>query len=327
MGQLSGKRRWLICGAVGIIILALVAIVPVGGGDLRSVSGSQLRVKTMDYSAFSAAPPERPLDLLFIHHSVGGQWLADVGPGIGEDCINVSHPEGGGLRTRLEQAGYVIHEASYGSEVGAKTDLFDWLPKFRDHMAQVLGCARQDTVLVPPARNCIVMFKSCYYNNGFEGPGQSPGNPQGPELTLANARAAYTALLPEMGKQPGVLFVCVTTPPLAPRYKPEPLWKSAARKVLGKMDLRQKLIMRGRLSREFANWLKADDGWLKDYPQRNVVVFDYYDILTGHGASDLLKYPTDEGFNSHPSAEGQRLAAEAFVPFLNRVVRFAGLVK
>ncbi len=326
MGRLNKKKFWLF-GAVGaIILLAALAQIPVGGADLRSVPGTLSKVAPMDLSAFSAAAPSRPLDLLFIHHSIGGIWLADPGPDQGEDSINVTHPDGGGLRRRLEQQGYVVHEASYGSQIGQSTDLFDWLPKFRDQMAQVLTCAGQDAVLAPPAQNRIVIFKSCYYNNGFEGRGQSPGSPQGPVLTLANAQAAYAALLPEMRKHPEVLFVCVTTPPLAPRIKPDPLWKALARKILGKPDLRQKLAMRGELSRQFANWLKADDGWLKDYELHNVDVFDYYDVLTGNGATDLLKYPTGEGFDSHPSAEGQRTATEAFVPFLNRAVRRAGLV-
>ena len=49
--------------------------------------------------------------------------------------------------------------------------------------------------------------------------------------------------------------------------------------------------------------------------------------MTGGRRSDLLVYPTNDGLDSHPSSEGQRRAAEAFVPFLNRAVRRAGLVE
>ena len=54
-------------------------------------------------------------------------------------------------------------------------------------------------------------------------------------------------------------------------------------------------------------------------------MFDYYDILTGKGQSDLCVYPTGDGYDSHPSREGNGKAAAAFVPFLNQAVRRAGL--
>jgi hypothetical protein len=325
MGRWSRKNFWLICLAAAAIILVAVAQIPVGGEDLRQLPGSSLRAIPMDLTAFSSAPPDHPLDLLFIHHSVGGQWLADPGPEVGQDCVYVTYPDGGSLRARLEQQGYLVHEASYSSQVGDQTDLFDWLPKFRDHMAQVLACARQDAVLTPPARNRIVLFKSCFPNNAFEGDGTPPGDPRGPALTLANAQATYLALLPEFQKYPDVLFVCVTTPPEALRLDPQPLWKALARRVLGKADRSGKLLARAATARRFANWLQAGNGWLKGYELKNVAVFDYYDILTGDGASDGLQYPTGGGYDSHPSSEGQRRATEALLPFLNRAVRRAGL--
>jgi hypothetical protein len=84
-------------------------------------------------------------------------------------------------------------------------------------------------------------------------------------------------------------------------------------------------IVSARLAREFNNWLAGKDGWLKDSTLTNVVVFDYYDVLTQHGASNWSRYPTGDGFDSHPSREGNQMAAKAFVPFLNRAVHRAGL--
>ena len=63
--------------------------------------GSGTRVVPIDLSTFSEAPPDHSLDLLFIHHSTGGQWLADPGLEEGVDCIfNIfkTHPNGGGWR-------------------------------------------------------------------------------------------------------------------------------------------------------------------------------------------------------------------------------------
>jgi hypothetical protein len=167
-----------------------------------------------------------------------------------------------------------------------------------------------------------VAFKSCFPNNDFKSAGVAPGNAAGPELTVANAKAAYAALLEQFQKQPQVLFVCVTAPPLAPKAAPEAAWKQLAKKVLGRNN---DLTAKGRLAREFNNWLAGADGWLKDYKLNNVVVFDYYNLLTDNGSSDLLRYPTGEGFDSHPSREGNEQAAEAFAPFLNQAVRRAGL--
>ncbi len=65
-----------------------------------------------------------------------GQLLADSGPQIGgerdsgERCIYVSHPNGGGLRAKLEDAGFQVNEASYGSIIGEDTDIHHWHRKF-----------------------------------------------------------------------------------------------------------------------------------------------------------------------------------------------------
>jgi hypothetical protein len=57
--------------------------------------------------------------LLFIHHSCGGQLLCDRGPAVETSrCVYTSHPNGGGLRGKLTEAGYQVSEASYGSKLG-----------------------------------------------------------------------------------------------------------------------------------------------------------------------------------------------------------------
>jgi hypothetical protein len=279
-------------------------------------------VQRLDLSGYADAPPDSPLRLLFIHHSCGGQLLAAAGAEVGTNALYSTHPNGGGLRRRLEQAGYEVHEASYGSRIGEHTDLFDWPPKFREQMEQVLASKSQDIPYRDARRNEIVVFKSCFPNNGFVSAGTPPGNPTGPELTVCNAKAAFSILLDEFRKYPRVLFVCLTAPPLAPG-KPSPLWKQAAKTLLGRKD---SLNVSAPLAREFNNWLSAKDGWLKDSRLTNVVVFDYYDLLTDRGASNVSCYATGGGFDSHPSREGNEKAAAAFVPFLNRAVRRAGLV-
>ena len=269
----------------------------------------------------SAENPSRRIRLLFIHHSCGGQWLAPVGPDRGEACIYESAVNGGGLRDRLDRAGYEVHEASYGSRVGDKSDVFDWPDKFRRQMSDVLACDRQDTFYEDGRRNEIVMFKPCFPNNLFVGAGSPPGNSRGPDLTVENAKTAYMELLPEFERQSGALFIAVTAPPIA--VQSVPLYKHLARRLLGRPDVGAS----GGWARQFNDWLKdAEHGWLSTYRGKNVAVFDLYDVLTDEGRSDVSRYPSGVSKDdSHPNSTGNEKAAGRFVPFLNRVVRQSGL--
>lgn len=275
-------------------------------------------VKSMDLSPYSNASPAEELNILFIHHSCGGHWMADKGPAQGEHCINETHPNGGGLRTLLEQNNYKVHEASYGSIIGDKTDIEHWSAKFRDHMERILRTDMQDNMYTDGSVNNIVMFKSCFPNNNFEPDGSKQGR------TVQSAMEAYSSLLPCFQEQPHTLFVAVTAPPLANPSESSNSLKVFIKRMLGRY---KDLHTSGLCARRFNNWLKdAENGWLSQYKLNNVVVFDLYDILTGDGQSNWSKYPTKDGTDSHPSSEGNSIAAERFVPFLNSAVRRAGLV-
>src|SRR5579872_2121133 len=188
--------------------LLLLALVAAAGGLLYPVGGAASAppspgppVPTFDLSSFADAPV-RPkvgdtggggrgttarvagVPLLFIHHSCGGQLLADPGKESSRaNCIYDAHPNGGGLRRMLEASGYDVHEASYGSDVGDKTDMFDWLPKFQTKMDKILSVRRNDDLLPAGEKNQIVLFKSCFPNSDFVGVGAPPGDARGPELT------------------------------------------------------------------------------------------------------------------------------------------------
>ena len=275
-----------------------------------------LTLATTGARAGEAAPAEgRSMNLLFIHHSCGGQLFADPGervggdPAAGERCIYVSHPNGGGLRGMLEEVGYAVNEASYGSIIGEDTDICHWRAKFTDQMDRILRTARQDALLPDGVTNGVVCFKSCFPNNWFKGRGEEPGDPDDCHLTVANARAAYRSLLPLLEAQPEVLFVAFTAPPMA-EFRPVGL-KETIKSWFQDND------RGGRLAREFNAWLTdRDSGWLAGYDLPNIAVFDHYDILTDHGATGYSAYPTRGGRDSHPSREGNRKSAEAFVPFL-----------
>src|SRR5262249_41792951 len=177
-------------------------------------------------------------------------------------------------------------------------------PKFRDKMDKILACSRQDELYSNGRKNQIVVFKSCFPNSDFVDRGAAPGDARGPDLTVWNARASLSALLPEFRKHPEVLFAYLTAPPLAPEARGERAWKWALKAATGKPHPKDVLLRSGALAREFNDWVKSRDGWLKDYPEKNVVVFDYFDVLTGKGKSNLSAYATDGGSDSHPSPDG-----------------------
>jgi hypothetical protein len=283
----------------------------------NTVSTEVKPVKIMDLSSYSDARPDKELNILFLHHSCGGHWLADRGTAKGENCIYEAHPNGGGLRSLLEQNGYAVHEASYGSIVGDKTDIEDWPAKFRDQMDRILKTDMQDQMYTNGSVNNIVMFKSCYPNNNFEPDGSKKGR------TVQSATEAYNSLLPYFREHPETLFVVITAPPLVQPYETANPLKASIKKLLGRY---KDVQTTGICARRFNNRLKdSESGWLSKYDLNNVVVFDLYDILTKDGQSNWAGYPTKNGTDSHPSSEGNSIAAERFVPFLNKAVRRAGL--
>lgn len=313
----------ILLGLAFVAAGALLLLSPVGG-DL-SGGNPVTRPNTLALSAFADAPPAEAIDLVFLHHSVGAHLLAAPGPAREANGLVVSHPNGGGLAALLAESNYRLHEATYGSALGERTDLFDWLPKFRGRMDDILAVENQDRRLPDGVRNRVVMFKSCFPNNEFVGEGSGEGSPVGPDLTEANARATMRALRPEFERRPDVLFVYLTAPPVAPRTWTEARWKVWAKHALGRPSHAEEKRQSAAAARRFNNWVADPEGWLQGYPYRNVVVFDFFDALTDRGASDFSRYPTGEGFDSHPSAEGLGRIAPELVRFLNRAVRRAGL--
>ena len=302
--------------------------------------------------------------LLFIHHSVGGYWLAH---------------DYGGLTSALNKNGYYVNDVSYGWEpeglhnslfkklkrkvlkilgktdegafgIGNRTDIGnmpDWfIGKDSEYIMDTLYNVNLETEQYgqssnstseyplqnpdPETENQIIMFKSCYPNTLLKG---SISDPPSTELTpprnftpdsdfhtVANAKRIFNDLLPYFSRNSDKFFVIITPPP---QYE---------------------LPEQGRIARGFANWLVHF--WLKEnnYKQKNVMVFDLYNVLTSKGEkgkndvnieegnhhriwngevqhivgteNHLLSYPKKIG-DDHPSHEGLRKATIEFVPLLN----------
>ena len=275
-----------------------------------------------------ASPPASPVKLIFIHHSVGENWLAD---------------DNGGLGIALMNNNYFVSDTNYGwgpDSIGDRTDIgywYEWFngPSSSTYLTALYGESGQNSSYSrlgddPGGENTVIMFKSCFPNSNLGGnpanPPTSANNPLRGEdawsthMTIENAKGIYMDLLNYFATRQDKLFVAITAPPLA----------SSATTPAHAAN-----------ARAFNDWLVHK--WLANYHYRNVAVFDFYNVLTSNGgspakndagqeggnhhrwrngavqhvhpvASHTSAYPTED---SHPSRAGNLKATQEFVPVLN----------
>jgi hypothetical protein len=314
------------------LTLSLSLSSPPGGATLGAQSTATLWI----------VEPAAAAKLIFIHHSTGENWLAD---------------QNGGLGLALRDNNYFVSDTYYGwgdtltpfsvpgDWIGDHTDIGHWWTWFRgpasaeymaalytefDQISSYTRLADPD----PLRQNEIVVFKSCFPNSNLGGlPGDpATGDPNplrgqdasSAEMTVANAKGIYNDLLVYFAAHPEKLFVVVTAPPLVVG---ETTPEAAAN------------------ARALDHWLV--NNWRADasYAQNNVVVFDFYNVLTSNGGTsavnDLAKeagnhhrwwngsvqhvhpvansysaYATG-AYDSHPNAAGGKKATGEFVALLN----------
>jgi len=221
-----------------------------------------------------------PKRLVFIHHSVGQNWIND-----------------GGLKDSLMELGISVQSATYGYDIGEKTDINDWLPKFENNLDKILKFDnlapnnQNDTL-----ENEIIMFKSCFPNSDIISEGEKNGNPYDTARTITNYEATFDSLKNIFSQHPRKLFIYVTAPPLVPsRTNPE----NATR------------------ARKFNNWIKTE--FLKKYQEEtkldNFLVFDLFYILADKN-NVLKKEYRHNDRDSHPNAQASKTATKAFLKFL-----------
>ena len=248
-------------------------------------------------------PPDHVVKLVFIHHSCGENWLTD------------GH---GNLGRTLGENNYFVSDTNYGwgpHGIGDRTDILDWPEWFlggqRDQILNALynesgqNSSYTRSLSDPGGENEIIMFKSCFPNSDLEG---SPDDPPSNDdwLTVGSAKRVYNDLLTYFVTRPDKLFVVITAPPVQDRA-------NAAN------------------ARAFNTWLVKD--WLEEnqYPYTNVVVWDFYNVLTDpdnhhryidgvidyttDAGGDVLYYP-DNG-DTHPAPEGNQKATAEFITMLN----------
>lgn len=195
-----------------------------------------------------------------------------------------------GLRDLLTANNYEVHEAGYGDSIGEHTDPGDFVTTFCKQYDEVKGWD------LPPGReHDIIMFKSCYPACDIESDGM-----------LQQYKDWYLTILEVFKGHPEKLFVPMSPPPLSPKWEGFRADRAAR-------------------ARAFADWLKSE--YAADVP--NVISFDFFGILADprtNGTREEYQRAERPG-DSHPNQAGNRAAAEAFIPFINRAVRAAGLVK
>jgi hypothetical protein len=284
-------------------LMAVISLLVLVTGGIRGLPSHLQQVDT--------DPPEQPVKLIFIHHSTGGNWLADPS----------SNELGGGLGRALMENNYYVSATNYGwgpDSIGDATDIPNWLDWFRGERSPVYLKALytengQNTgdfgswprlAKDPGGENQIIVFKSCFPNSDLEG---NPNDAPAPEgwLSVSNAKYVYNEILKYFASRPDKLFVVITAPPLSGSSYSDN-------------------------ARAFNLWLVND--WLgeNNYTLNNVAVFDFYNVLTGSDhhhrinngqvehtykrGQDLLYYPSGD---DHPSRAGNAKATEEFIPMLN----------
>lgn len=279
-------------------------------------------------------PPANPVKLIFIHHSTGGNWLADP---------NADQPSGG-LGIALRNNNYFVSATNYewGPDgIGDRTDIPNWSEWFTGaNSSAILAALYSESgqnvrdygdwsrlATDPGGENSIVMFKSCFPNSDLYG---NPDDPAATEpddqFTVSNAKAVYNRLLTYFATRQDKLFIVITAPPMMESdYAPGDLTPA----------------QRAANARAFNNWLV--NNWLSGYPYKNVGVFDYFNILTSNGGgintndagspsgnhhrwwngavehlqtvtNDFSAYPSGD---SHPTTAGHEKATLEFIPLLN----------
>lgn len=209
-------------------------------------------------------------ELLFIHHSVGENWVNDhLGAGLaGLDWVE-------------------LHSAGDANEIAWATDVCNWYPKFSTQLDLIFTFDHSpDTYYTDDRQNDIIVFKSCFPAADIVGRGEEPGDPSDCTKTMANYRAAYRACAAIFAQHPEKLFIPLTIPPRS-------YWDTEA-------DPASEMA----LTREFTQWLKGEYvSWYQaTYGRSNVVVFDAFDILAWGPQGEHPNYLRYEFLNSYPDS-------------------------
>ena len=221
-------------------------------------------------------------NLVFIHHSVGENWLRQ------------------GLARMLNDHGYHVADITYGwREYGDYTDTRDWPGWFTDGvMALVyreLGTMSAENSLEPAkGENTVILFKSCF-------PNSDTGS------SIDDEKAVYNSLLPYFRSRPDKLFILATPPPMI-RISSPGLTRQLCRWLTDRQG--------GWLaSLETGNVFVFDLYNVLTHPDAHHQMVDGQEVHTTVPHADTLYYDSDG--DDHPNEQGSQKAAEEFILLLD----------
>lgn len=221
-----------------------------------------------------------PHKFVFIHHSVGRNWLRD-----------------GGLLDSLTRRGIAIQSATnrQGCAFAEETDMHNWVPKFKENMNAIIHFDKAtEGFYNDSVENQIIMFKPCYPNSNIVA--KSSDNNADDIKTLENYKKIFTDLTEIFKQYPDKKFLYITAPPMVPANT---TLENAAR------------------AREFNTWLLND--YLAAYKLEsgldNLYIFDLFDVLADN--QNVLKQEFRRAENdSHPNKNGSLAATKVFLKYL-----------
>jgi hypothetical protein len=231
--------------------------------------------------------PSSTVNLIFIHHSCGQNWLND------------------GLCASLNSDGYHVADTTYGwtgtgtYDYGSHTDTSDWPTWFTNTVMEMVY-DEMDAMTAPNAipaaagENTIIMFKSCF-----------PCSDVGSSIT--DEQAIYNSLIPYFQAHPDKMFVLVTPPPMLSISYPLKTRELCNWLVDRDTGWLKDLTTGNVFVFDFYNVLTAPGAhhYVVGGVETHVVVPGY----------NTLYYPT--GGDNHPNETGNDKATAEFVPLLN----------
>jgi len=226
-------------------------------------------------------PPTQQLTMVWHHHSTGDNLLQ------------------GGLLAALKKNNIDFYDINYKEAVkdkyviGDHTDPPDFPKNFNTPK-------RFDVIKkweLPQGKlwHDIIMFKSCYPASNIKS-----------DKMLQQYKDYYNALLPTFKKNPAILFIGMSTPPLV-KWHTTP--ENATR------------------ARQWAKWLTTEYA----PGAKNVRIFDIFNslaILEGKKNENRMVPQFSTGKeDSHPSPAGAAAMTRMFMPWFNRILRETGRSK
>ncbi|MBN2879095.1 MAG: hypothetical protein JXN65_05625 [Clostridia bacterium] len=225
-------------------------------------------------------PIGETVNLIFIHHSVGENWL------------------NAGLNDMLNENNIHVADTYYGwGEMGDRTDTSDWPDWFSDDVMpdvynELGNMTGHNSIAPAEGENTIIMFKSCFPNSDV---GSS----------IQDEKRIYVSLLDYFSEHPDKMFILVTPPPMQSISHPEKT-----------RELSNWLVDQDGWRRDY----EGSNLYVFDLYNVLTAESNHHMLLEGveqhiiNDGSNTLYY--DSWGDDHPNDDGSRKAAEEFVPLL-----------